>query len=324
MRWPVFAAIVPEVVPRAQLPAALALNGVSMNASRIIGPLVAGALIAAAGSAWVFALNAVLSMIRRLHHHALAPRAQGKPAGARAAGQRHARRPAVRPAVGAHARHSASHRAVLPALHRAAGAAAPGRAQPAGRAGRHLHRAAGVDGRGRHRRRAPDAAPAQAAAAANAAVHRHRLASRGGARRCVRAQHLRGGAGDGGRRHGLDHRGQLAHGGGPDGLARLGARARHVDLPDGPDGLHRARRGAVGPGRDLDQHPRRPGDRPGLQRRVDGPGPAPGGRPRHRRGPDAVQRLQGAAGAGAAKAGPHPGQHRIPHRPGAIGRVHAN
>ena len=62
MRWPVFAAIVPEVVPRTQLPAALALNGVSMNASRIIGPLVAGALIAAAGSAWVFALNAVLSI----------------------------------------------------------------------------------------------------------------------------------------------------------------------------------------------------------------------------------------------------------------------
>jgi MFS family permease len=62
MRWPVFAAIVPEVVPRVQLPAALALNGVSMNASRIIGPLVAGALIAAAGSAWVFALNALLSI----------------------------------------------------------------------------------------------------------------------------------------------------------------------------------------------------------------------------------------------------------------------
>ena len=43
MRWPVFAAIVPELVPRPQLPAALALNGVAMNASRIVGPLVAGA-----------------------------------------------------------------------------------------------------------------------------------------------------------------------------------------------------------------------------------------------------------------------------------------
>src|ERR1700741_5009915 len=61
MRWPVFAAIVPDLVPRAQLPAALALNGVSMNASRIIGPLLAGALIASAGTAWVFALNAALS-----------------------------------------------------------------------------------------------------------------------------------------------------------------------------------------------------------------------------------------------------------------------
>ncbi|MEO8656333.1 MAG: MFS transporter, partial [Ramlibacter sp.] len=63
MRWPVFAAIVPELVPRTQLPAALALNGVSMNASRIIGPLVAGAIIAAFGSAWVFALNAGLSLM---------------------------------------------------------------------------------------------------------------------------------------------------------------------------------------------------------------------------------------------------------------------
>lgn len=63
MRWPVFAAIVPELVPRPQLPAALALNGVSMNASRIVGPLVAGALIASAGTAWVFVLNAVLSVI---------------------------------------------------------------------------------------------------------------------------------------------------------------------------------------------------------------------------------------------------------------------
>ncbi|MBI2771878.1 MAG: MFS transporter [Burkholderiales bacterium] len=62
MRWPVFAAIIPEIVPRPQLPAALALNGVAMNASRIIGPLAAGAVIASAGSAWVFVLNAALSL----------------------------------------------------------------------------------------------------------------------------------------------------------------------------------------------------------------------------------------------------------------------
>ena len=62
MRWPVFAAIVPELVPRTQLPAALGLNGIAMNASRIIGPLLAGAIIAGAGSVWVFGLNAVLSV----------------------------------------------------------------------------------------------------------------------------------------------------------------------------------------------------------------------------------------------------------------------
>ena len=66
MRWPVFAAIVPELVSRPQLPAALALNGVAMNASRIVGPLLAGAIIASAGSAWVFVLNAVLSVVSGL------------------------------------------------------------------------------------------------------------------------------------------------------------------------------------------------------------------------------------------------------------------
>lgn len=62
MRWPVFAAIVPDIVPKPQLAAALALNGVAMNMSRVIGPILAGALLASVGSAWVFALNAVLSV----------------------------------------------------------------------------------------------------------------------------------------------------------------------------------------------------------------------------------------------------------------------
>ena len=63
LRWPVYAAIVPELVARDKLPAALALNGIAMNASRIVGPLVAGALIAGFGSAYVFLLNAVLSLM---------------------------------------------------------------------------------------------------------------------------------------------------------------------------------------------------------------------------------------------------------------------
>ena len=45
LRWPVFAAIVPQVVPRAQLPQALALNGIAMNLSRVVGPVVAGVLL---------------------------------------------------------------------------------------------------------------------------------------------------------------------------------------------------------------------------------------------------------------------------------------
>lgn len=62
MRWPVFSALIPEVISKPMLPSAMALNAVAMNASRIVGPLVAGALIASAGTLWVFVLNAVLSI----------------------------------------------------------------------------------------------------------------------------------------------------------------------------------------------------------------------------------------------------------------------
>lgn len=63
MRWPIYAALIPESVPRSELSQALALNGVSMNASRIAGPLLAGVLIASAGIVWVFAFNAALSAV---------------------------------------------------------------------------------------------------------------------------------------------------------------------------------------------------------------------------------------------------------------------
>ena len=62
MRWPVFAAIVPEMTPRMLLPQALALNGVAMNVSRVVGPLAAGVIIASIGSRYVFALNMALSI----------------------------------------------------------------------------------------------------------------------------------------------------------------------------------------------------------------------------------------------------------------------
>jgi len=61
MRWPVFAAIVPQVVPREQLATALALNGIAMNLSRVVGPMLAGALLAGFGTATVFVCNVVLA-----------------------------------------------------------------------------------------------------------------------------------------------------------------------------------------------------------------------------------------------------------------------
>ena len=63
MRWPVFAAIVPSVVPRAELPAALALNGISMNLSRVVGPMLAGSMIAAISPAAVFVVNVILAVL---------------------------------------------------------------------------------------------------------------------------------------------------------------------------------------------------------------------------------------------------------------------
>ena len=63
MRFPVFSAIVPTLVPRDQLPAALTLNALAVNLSRIIGPLLAGAVIASMGMSAVFMLNAAMSLL---------------------------------------------------------------------------------------------------------------------------------------------------------------------------------------------------------------------------------------------------------------------
>jgi MFS family permease len=62
IRWPVYAAIVPELIPRDQLGHALALNGVAVNVSRVAGPLVAGVLIASVGSEYVFAANFLIAL----------------------------------------------------------------------------------------------------------------------------------------------------------------------------------------------------------------------------------------------------------------------
>jgi predicted MFS family arabinose efflux permease len=56
---PTWQAIVPALVPRAELPQAVALHSVGVNISRAIGPALAGVLIAALGIAWPFLLNAL-------------------------------------------------------------------------------------------------------------------------------------------------------------------------------------------------------------------------------------------------------------------------
>lgn len=55
---PAWQAIVPQLVPRSQLQPAVALNSVGINISRAIGPALAGAIIASAGIAWPYLLNA--------------------------------------------------------------------------------------------------------------------------------------------------------------------------------------------------------------------------------------------------------------------------
>lgn len=59
MSAPPFQAIVPELVPKEDLPAAVALNSLGINISRAIGPAVGGLLLSLSGPAAVFLLNAV-------------------------------------------------------------------------------------------------------------------------------------------------------------------------------------------------------------------------------------------------------------------------
>ena len=60
---PAWQAIVPQLVPRAALKPAIALNSMGINISRAIGPALAGILIASVGLAAPFALNAVSHVI---------------------------------------------------------------------------------------------------------------------------------------------------------------------------------------------------------------------------------------------------------------------
>ncbi|MBW0115189.1 MFS transporter [Pseudonocardia abyssalis] len=85
---PVRQAFVPELVGDAQLGNAVALNSLTFNLARIVGPSVAGVLIAVTGTGWVFLINAVsfaavitglaLMNTARLHRVIPVPRAPGQ------------------------------------------------------------------------------------------------------------------------------------------------------------------------------------------------------------------------------------------------------
>ena len=97
MMMPAWGAVTPELVSRAQLPAAIGLNSMGMNVARSVGPALAGLIVSAAGPGAVFVLNAVsfLAVIAALKHWQRPPQASGLPAerlaGAVRAGLRYAR-----------------------------------------------------------------------------------------------------------------------------------------------------------------------------------------------------------------------------------------
>ena len=75
---------VSELVGDADLSNAVALNSTSFNAARMIGPAVAGVLIAAVGSGWAFLINAasfaaVLARSGFLRVGELHPNARARP-----------------------------------------------------------------------------------------------------------------------------------------------------------------------------------------------------------------------------------------------------
>ena len=59
MMMPAWAALTPEIVPKTELRPAIALNSMGINVARAIGPALAGVIISFAGTAAVFALNAL-------------------------------------------------------------------------------------------------------------------------------------------------------------------------------------------------------------------------------------------------------------------------
>jgi MFS family permease len=59
LSFPAFQAILASTVPEEDLESAVALNSLSLQLARFIGPAIAGVLLATAGPTWVFSINAL-------------------------------------------------------------------------------------------------------------------------------------------------------------------------------------------------------------------------------------------------------------------------
>src|SRR6266705_2310284 len=60
---PAYQALIPDLVPRSQLPSASALSSININLARAVGPAIAGVVIAQAGVGAVFALNTATFLV---------------------------------------------------------------------------------------------------------------------------------------------------------------------------------------------------------------------------------------------------------------------
>ncbi|MEY2461507.1 MAG: hypothetical protein QOG30_3337 [Acidimicrobiaceae bacterium] len=60
---PAYSALLPSLVARENLPAAISLNSAQMNGSRVVGPAIGGVLLHLVGPSWVFAGNALTYLV---------------------------------------------------------------------------------------------------------------------------------------------------------------------------------------------------------------------------------------------------------------------
>ena len=93
---PAYQSLVPELVPRDEIPAAAALNSISINVARALGPAIAGVLVATAGVGTTFTVAAATALLLRDRRRALAPDAY-REAATRALRPRAPSRLALRP-----------------------------------------------------------------------------------------------------------------------------------------------------------------------------------------------------------------------------------